>query len=152
MMLPPVYRDLWKKEFKDLKYDDFKQGKSWTYEADPFAAKQERDEVQATMAKKRDEREKEKLKAAAAAYPTISLAANVPSNGHSDRNVTRGWTRVPKIEMGKRTRAQVESIIRRDAIWNTHGASIAESQRRKIVSGFSGLSFPKKHVPRASYT
>lgn len=147
MMLPPVYRDIWKKEFQDLKSEDVKQGRGWLYEADPFTAKQEREEAQAIMAKKRDEREKEKAKAAA--NPANILATAGSNNGQSDRNVMRGWTRVPKIEMGRRTRAQVESLVRREALWNAHGARISEFQRRNIISEFTDLGFRRSHVEEA---
>lgn len=147
MMLPPVYRDFWKKEFQDMKSDDVKQGRGWMYEADPFAAKQERQEAQAIMAKKRDEREKEKVKSAANLANV--LAATSSNNGQSDRYVMRGWTRVPKIEMGKRTRARVESLLRREAVWNNHGAQISEFQRRNIINEFTDLGFRRSHVEEA---
>ena len=56
MMLPPNYRDLWKKDFQDLKAADVKEGRAWMYEADPFAAKEEREQAQALIAKRRIER------------------------------------------------------------------------------------------------
>jgi ATP-dependent RNA helicase DHX57 len=147
MMLPPTYRDLWKKEFQDLKSEDAKEGRSWMYEADPFAAKQEREEAQVLMAKKRDEREKQKAKDAAA--PANVLAAARSNGGNVDRNVMRGWTNVPKIEMGKRTRAQIEGLVRRDAIWNPHQSRISEFQCRNIINEFTGLGFRRSHVEEA---
>lgn len=147
MMLPPTYRDLWKTAFEDLKSDDVKQGKGWMYEADPFAAKQEREEAQALMAKKRDERAKQKAKEAD--QPAHILGAAHSSGGNSDRNVVKGWTRVPKIDMAKRIRAEVESVVRRDDRWNIHAAQISEFQCRNIINEFVGLGFRKSHIEEA---
>lgn len=147
MMLPPNYRDLWKTAFQDLKSDDVKQGKGWMYEADPFAAKQEREEAQTLMAKKRDEREKQTAKEAD--QPAHILSAARSNGGNSNRNVMKGWTRVPKIDMAKRTRAQVESLVRRDDRWNIYAARISEFQCRNIVNEFVGLGFRKSHIEEA---
>ena len=147
MMLPPIYRDLWKSAFEDLKSDDVKQGKGWMYEADPFAAKQEREEAQTLMAKKRDERAKQKAKEAD--QPAHMLGTARSSGGNSDRNVMKGWTRVPKIDMAKRIRAEVESIVRRDDRWNVHAAQISEFQCRNIINEFVGLGFRESHIEEA---
>lgn len=147
MMLPPNYRDLWKTEFKELKAEDVKEGRGWMYEADPFSAKQEREEAQALMAKKREEREKRKAKEAE--QPAISLASGGPSGGLSHRNVMRGWTRVPKIEMGKRTRVQIEDLVRREAVWNPHRSQLSEFQRRNIVHELTELGFRRSHIEEA---
>lgn len=147
MMLPPTYRDLWKTAFQDLKSDDVKQGKGWMYEADPFSANQEREEAQTLMAKGRDEREKQKAKEADQLTHIPSAAR---SNGvSSPRDVTKGWARVPKIDMAKRIRAHVESLVRRDDRWNVHVAKISEFQCRNIVHEFVGLGFRKSHIEEA---
>ena len=147
MMLPPTYRDLWKTTFQDLKYDDVKQGKGWMYEADPFAAKQEREQAQTLMAKKRDDREKQE--AENPDHPAHILSAFRSNAGNSNRNVLKGWTRVPRIEMGKRTRDHIESLIRRDDRWNIHRARISEVECRNIVHEFVGLGFRENHVEEA---
>ena len=144
MMLPPTYRDLWKGDFQDLKKDDVKDGKAWMYEADPFSAKQEREEAQALMAKKREEREKQRAKEAE--QPVSLGGSNI--NGAS-RNVMRGWTRVPRIDMGKRTRANIEDLVRKHAVWNPHGILLSEFQRRNIINEFIDLGFRKSHVEEA---
>lgn len=145
MMLPPVYRDLWKGDFQDLKKDDVKEGRGWMFEADPFAAKLEREEVQALMAKKREERDRQRAKEAdQPAGPGIS---NVGGGGN--RNVMRGWARVPKIDMGKRTRMQIEELVRKDAVWNPYGIVLSEFQRRNIINEFVDLGFRKSHVEEA---
>ena len=147
MMLPPTYRDLWKTAFQDLKIDDVKQGKAWMYEADPFAAEQEREQAQALMAKKRDEREKQEVKDAD--HPAHIMSASRSNGGNSNRNVMKGWARVPKIDMAKRTRAHIESLVRRENRWNIHGAQISQFQRRNITKELVGLGFRKSHVEEA---
>lgn len=147
MMLPPTYRDLWKGDFQDLKKEDVGEGKAWMYEADPFAAKVEREEVQAIMAKKRAEREKQ---AAKETDKAVSLGVPQGSGGSgASRNIMRGWNRVPKIEMGKRTRAQIEDLVRRHAVWNPHGTRISEFRGRGILNEFIDLGFRKSHVEEA---
>lgn len=147
MMMPPNYRDIWKKEFQDLKSEDMKEGRGWMYEADPFAAKQEREEAQALMTKKREERDRQKAKEAA--QPANILAASSSAGGDSSRNVMRGWTKVPKVDMGKRTRAHVEEIVRREAVWNPHASRISDFQRRNIINELTGLGFRRSHVEEA---
>ena len=147
MMLPPVYRDLWKKEFQELKSEDVKDGRSWMYEADPFATKQEREEVQALMAKKKDAREKQEAKEAE--NPANILAAARSNGGNADRNVMRGWTNIPKIEMGKHTRAQIEKLVRRETTWNPHQSRISSYQCRNIVQEFTDLGFRRSHIEEA---
>ena len=147
MMLPPTYRDVWKTAFQDLKSDDVKQGKGWMYEADPFTAKQEREEAQILMAKKRDEREKQKAKEAD--QPAHILSAAHSHGGNSNNNFMKGWARVPKIDMAKRTRDQVESLVRRDDKWNIYAAQISELQCRNIINEFVGLGFRKSHIEEA---
>ena len=146
MTLPPNYKDAWKGEFQELKNEDVKNGKGWMYESNPFAAKQEREEAQALMAKKREEREKQNAKEMEkAAGP--GTGPSVTNGG--GRNVMRGWTRVPKIDMGKRTRAQVENVVRENAVWNPNGVIISEFQCRNIVNELTGLGFRKSHVEEA---
>ena len=147
MMLPPTYRDLWKTAFRDLKADDVKQGKGWMYEADPFAAKQEREEAQILMAKERDERERQKRKEAD--QPAHILSAARLSSENSNRNVMKGWMRVPKIDMAKRIRFQVESLVRRDDRWNIYAAQISEFQCRNIINECMSLGFRKSHIEEA---
>lgn len=147
MMLPPTYRDLWKNALQDLKSDDVKQGKGWMYEADPFATKQEREQAQTLIVKKRDEREKHDAKLAN--QPAQILGALRSNDGSSNRNVMRGWARVPKIDMAKRTRVQIESLIQRKGRWNSHAAQISESQCQDIINEFVSLGFRKSHIEEA---
>lgn len=147
MMLPPTYRDLWKGDFQELKKEDVNEGRAWMYEADPFAAKAEREEAQAIMAKKRAEREKQAAKEAEQAVG-LGVPQASGSSGVS-RNIMRGWIRVPKIEMGKRTRAHIEDLVRRHAVWNPHGTRISEFQGRNVLTEFIDLGFRKSHIEEA---
>ena len=149
MMLPPTYRDLWKGDFEDLKKEDVKDGRGWMYEADPFMALREREEAKASMAKKREEREKQQAKEVSQPAGLGGRSTHGGGGGGGSHNVMRGWNRVPKIEMGKRTRTRVEELIRRNAIWNPHGVQISEFQRRNITNEFVELGFRKSHVEEA---
>ena len=153
MMLPPTYKDHWKNEFQQLKKEDVKEGRGWMYEADPFAAKLEREEAQTVMAKKRDEREKEKAKEADQ-LRLVSFAGSTPtmravSGGHGHHDFMRGWTKIPKIELGKRTRGQIEDLVRTKAIWNPNGLQVSEFQRRNIINELTELGFRRSHVEEA---
>jgi ATP-dependent RNA helicase DHX57 len=153
LMLPPDYRDLWKGEFETLKKEDVKDGRAWLYEADPFATLREREDANAVMEKKRAEREKVKEKALnAPGGAEIGLAIHsneLGTAGGGTHNIQRGWTRVPKIEMGKRTRANVESLIRKHVIWNPNDVKMSEFQRHSIINEFKKLDFRQSHIDEA---
>jgi ATP-dependent RNA helicase DHX57 len=153
MMLPPDYRNLWKGEFEVLKKEDVREGKGWMYEADPFAALREREEAKAVMEKKRNEREKAKEKAANTPGGPGGLplrSAGAPNGaGSGSNNIHRGWTRVPKIEMGKRTRASVEALIRKYALWNPHDVKLSQFQKHSIINDFKNLEFRASHIQEA---
>jgi ATP-dependent RNA helicase DHX57 len=151
MMLPPDYRDLWKGEFEVLKKEDVKEGRGWMYEGDPFAALREREEAKALMEKKRKEREQEKIKAANTPGGPGSAGLSLRGSGSGSassgaQNIHRGWTKVPKIDMGKRTRAVVENLIRKHAIWNPNEIKLSEFQRHSIINEFKNLEFRQSHV------
>ncbi|KAG8530289.1 uncharacterized protein KY384_004791 [Bacidia gigantensis] len=147
MMLPPTYRDLWKKEFHELKSADLKDGKGWMYEADPFAAKLEREEAQAATAKKRDEREKKRAKEAD--NPIVSLAPGSSTTGSSKGNLMKGWTKAPKVEMGKRTRADMETTVRKGVVWNPLDIRMSKQQRDNVIDELSKLGFRRSHAEEA---
>ena len=154
MMMPPDYRDLWKGEFEFLKKEDVKEGKGWMYEGDPFAALREREEAKALMEKKRKEREEAKEKAAntpgGPGSANLALRTNgAGSTNSSARHFDRGWVRVPKIEMGKRTRLRVEELIRKYAIWNPHDVKLSQFQKHSIVNDFKALEFRESHIQEA---
>lgn len=152
--LPPDYRGLWKGEFELLKREDVKAGLGWMYEADPFATLRERDEAKAVMEKKRSDQAKAREKAAntpgAPGTPGLALRSSGPGGaGSGSHNIHRGWTKIPKIEMGKRTRTSVETLIRRHAIWNPHDVKLSEFQKHSIVKEFTTLDFRQSHVEEA---
>ncbi|KAN0098389.1 ATP-dependent RNA helicase-like protein A [Hyaloscypha variabilis] len=153
MMLPPDYRDLWKGEFEVLKKEDVKEGRAWMYEADPFAALRERDEAKALMEKKRMERDKAKEKAlntpGGPGGVGLALRSNGQAGGSVAHNIHRGWTRVPKIEMGKRTRTTVETLIRKYGLWNPNDVKMSEFQKHSIVNEFKRLDFRQSHIEEA---
>src|SRR6201999_1678605 len=64
-------------------------------------------------------------------------------------NIHRGWTRVPKIEMGKRARANVEELIRKHATWNPHDVKMSDFQKHSIIKEFKELEFRESHIEEA---
>jgi len=149
MLLPPIYRELWKGDFQELKKEDVRDGRAWMYEADPFAAKQEREKAQVIMAKKREERARDEAKQAEQ-LPVRLGGGNVSagSKGHGSTSM-KGWTKVPKIEMGKRTRAQMEDLVRRHAVWNPHDVVMSDSVQKAIANELTELGFRRSHVEEA---
>ncbi|KAH8805702.1 ATP-dependent RNA helicase-like protein A [Xylogone sp. PMI_703] len=154
MMLPPDYRDLWKGEFETLKKEDVKEGRGWMYEADPFAALREREAAKEAIEKKRIERDKAKEKAAstpgAPGGINLALQGHVSSGGSSGgHSLLKGWVKVPKIEMSKRTRTNIERLIRSHAIWNPHDVKMSEFQKHSIIKEFKTLQFRESHIEEA---
>lgn len=143
MMMPPTYKDLWKGSFSEMKKEDTKAGKGWMYEADPFVAHKEREQAKAAAEKKREETAKQKEK-----DKDKPSGIGGPSSGGG--NVMRGWTRVPKIDMGKRIRAEIERLIRRDAVWNPHSVEMSSAQRSALIDEIAKLGFRKSHVEEAA--
>lgn len=151
MTLPPDYRGLWKGDFVDLKKEDVKEGRSWMYEADPFAALKEREDAKALAEKKRKQHEQAREAAANNPAPGgvgLALRSNM-SGGPGVHNINRGWTKVPKIEMGKRTRAAIEDLIRKHALWNPHDVMMSQFQKHSIVNEFKKLDFRQSHIEEA---
>ncbi|KOS18541.1 putative ATP-dependent RNA helicase ucp12 [Escovopsis weberi] len=146
-VLPPDYKSLWK-EFQGLKAQDVKDGKAWMYEADPFKALQERQDAKAATEKKRSEMEKAKAKAKEMPGASgLVLLSNAASGGAS--NVMKGWTNVPKVEMGKRTRTHLEALLRRGVSWNPHGVAMPRADKDAIVAELGKLGFRQSHVMEA---
>lgn len=160
MMLPPDYKALWK-DFEALKKQDVKEGKGWMYEADPFQAARERDEAKAAAEKKRAAAQAQREKAAeggGGGGPGGGLAFRGPGGGGAGGSggggagahaLMRGWATVPKIEMGAKTRAQLEDLLRRETVWNPHGVVMAPAQKAAIVKEFKDLGFRQSHVEEA---
>ena len=151
MMLPPDYKSLWK-EFEALKKQDVKEGKAWMYEADPFQALREREEAKVTAEKKRQQIQAAKEKAANEPGAMLALRGSSSGSGGGGggaHGVSRGWTAVPKIEMGNKTRSQLEDLLRRETTWNPHGVIMPAAQKASIVGEFRGLGFRQSHVEEA---
>ena len=146
-VLPPDYKALWK-DFQALKAQDVKDGKAWMYEADPFRALLERQESKAAADKKR--REVEQAKAKARDLPGAAglvLLSNTGSGSVS--NAMKGWTSVPKVEMGRQTRIQLEALLREGVTWNPHGVTMPPAEKKSVVAELSKLGFRQSHVAEA---
>ena len=146
MMLPPLYKDIWKNQFQELKAEDVSADRGWMYAADPFTAQMERDEARALMDKQRLEREKQKTKET---EQNVTLAFNNPNSGGPSRAARTQWTKTPKVEMGKRMRASVEDVVRRCGSWNPHGIHLTAHQKEAITDSLGGLGFRPSHVEEA---
>lgn len=150
MILPPDYRTVWK-DFAELKKQDAKEGKAWMYEADPFTTLRERDEAKAFAEKKRKEQQAAKEKAAnlPGAQGLVLRGSAGGSGGGGGHNPMKGWTTVPKIEMGNKTRSHLESLLRRDTIWNPYGVVMSTHQKAAIAKEFKDLGFRATHIEEA---
>lgn len=147
MMLPPTYRDLWKNEFETSKKEDIKANRGWMYEADPFVAKQKQDEAHALRAKKRVEEDKKRSQESS--QPTN---IDLPPNGNGARpngSLAKGWTRTPKVELGKQNRSHIEQLVRRAAIWNPHAQVLPKARIHDVVNDLTALGFRRSHVEEA---
>jgi HrpA-like RNA helicase len=143
MMLPPQYRDLWKGDFVDLKSEAIAQGNGYLYEADPFLAKKQHEASK--IAKEKARADKAKQQVEDKKLEVVSLDGQVQS-----RHVLKGWMRVPKVEMGTRTRREVERLIRKDGAWNPHDMVLSAAARSAIVDDLARLGFRRSHVEEAS--
>ncbi|KAK4172350.1 putative ATP-dependent RNA helicase [Triangularia setosa] len=154
MTLPPDHRGYWK-ELEQLKKEDVKEGKGWMYEADPFQALREREEAKKEAEKKRAQiqAQREKQQQEQASFGGIPMRGAGGSGGGGGgggaSNLMRGWATVPKIEMGSKTRTQLEEILRRETVWNPHGVVLTERQKGGIVRELKGLGFRQSHVEEA---
>ncbi|EME86470.1 uncharacterized protein MYCFIDRAFT_84602 [Pseudocercospora fijiensis CIRAD86] len=143
MMLPPTYRDLWKGDFQDLKSTAVAQGQGYLYEADPFSAKKQHDE--AIVAREKARADKAKQQVEDRKLEIVSLDGQVQS-----KHVLKGWMRVPKVEMGVKTRREVERQIRRGGAWNLHAVQMAMHERKMVIDDLSNIGFRRSHVEEAA--
>ncbi|KAF2681631.1 P-loop containing nucleoside triphosphate hydrolase protein [Lentithecium fluviatile CBS 122367] len=150
MMLPPTYKDLWKGEFSDIKKQDERDGKAWMYEADPFFGFAEREKAREIAAKEREKKEKARAEAAKAQNLQPGMSMPTSRGTSSGKNILKGWERVPKIELGKKTRKKVERVIRRDAVWNPNGIVMDPNSRIRIEDEVTDLGFRRSHVEEAA--
>ncbi|KAJ4311008.1 putative ATP-dependent RNA helicase ucp12 [Fusarium piperis] len=148
-VLPPDHKSLWK-DFQALKTVDLKEGKAWMYEADPFKALQERQEAKTAAEKKRKEIEAAKAKAAAMPGAAgLVLMSNAGNGSGRSSNIMKGWSTAPKVEMGKKTRAQLETLLRTGVKWNPNDVHMPKAQKDAIVAELTKLGFRRSHVEEA---
>lgn len=148
MILPPDYRSVWK-DFDNIKKQDIKEGKAWMYDANPFKVLEEREAAKAAAERKRKEQEAAREKAAnLPGAAGLVLRGNAAAAG-GGFNPMKGWTNIPKIEMGNKTRQHLESLLRRDTIWNPHGVVMEPAARASITKEFTGLGFRASHIEEA---
>jgi hypothetical protein len=150
MMLPPTYKDLWKGQFTELKKRDEQDGKGWMYEADPFFGFAEREKARETAAKAREKRQKQQEEAQKAHNQQPGAAMPSSKGPVPSRNLLKGWERVPKIELGKRTRKEAERLIRRDALWNPNDIQMDDATKSRLVGEITDLGFRGSHVEEAA--
>lgn len=148
MVLPPDYKSLWK-DFQALKAQDVKDGKDWMYEADPFKTLREREDAKAKADKKRKEIEQAKAKAKEMPGAAGLALLNKAGSGSGQANAMRGWATAPKVEMGRQTRTQLESLLRKGIAWNPHDVEMSKSQKDSVVSQLTKLGFRHSHVAEA---
>ncbi|KAL7925338.1 P-loop containing nucleoside triphosphate hydrolase protein [Trichoderma austrokoningii] len=148
MVLPPDYKSLWK-DFQALKTQDVKDGKAWMYEADPFKTLLERQDSKAAAEKKRQEIEQARAKAKELPGAAGLVLLSNSGGGGSGSNVMKGWTSVPKVEMGKQTRIQLESLLRDGVTWNPHNVSMTAAEKKNVVAELGKLGFRQSHVAEA---
>ncbi|RWA07740.1 hypothetical protein EKO27_g7362 [Xylaria grammica] len=149
--LPPDYRSLWK-QFEAIKAEDVKNKNGWMYDADPFATLKQREDEKVAAEKKR--REKEAIEARAKNMPgaaglVLRSHTGSPSSSKGGGNPMKGWTTIPKIEMGRKTRSQLEDLVRREVIWNPYGVRMSPSQKGLVVKELSDSGFRQSHVEEA---
>ncbi|KAF2485929.1 P-loop containing nucleoside triphosphate hydrolase protein [Neohortaea acidophila] len=143
MMLPPQYRDLWKGDFETMKKEAVEQGKGYLYEADPFLAKKQHDE--AVVAKDKARADRVKRIEEDKKHQVVALDGQTQS-----RDVLKGWNRAPKVEMGIKTRRQVERLIRHKGAWNSNNITLSKVEVQRICDDLSKLGFRRSHVEEAT--
>ena len=105
------------------------------------------------MEKKRAEQEKVKEKALQTpGGPGVSLAlrSTGSSAGGGGSLISIKDGRGTEDEMGKRTRANVEALIRKRAIWNPYDVRMSDFQRHLIIKEFKSLGFERATSRRPS--
>jgi ATP-dependent RNA helicase DHX57 len=137
MMMPPKYKDLWKGLFTELKKEDLAKGKAWTYEADPFLTALQREQAEKARLKKIEE--DRILKAKQDANPSLV------SNGKN-----KAWERATPVELGKRMRFDVESLVRQHTLWNANDIAIPSNMKSTLIQEIAKLGFRESHVQEAA--
>ena len=115
------------------------------YEADPFLAFEEREQAKDRAAKEREKRKLDQDAARKDAQPGMPRRAGQYGDGKS-----KAWSNVPKVELGNRTRKEIERLVRRYVIWNPRNATMDPTLRSKVVDEVSTLGFRRSHVEEAA--
>ena len=150
MTLPPQYRDLWKTQFAEIKARDLADNLQWQYEPDPFIARDKLAEERRVKEKKKDEQAKQRAREAETPVAQLSLLGGKLS--YESRNLLKGWVKVPKVELSKRRRCEVEDLLRRRTTWTFTGDKndeVTAKDTDTIVEELSQLGFRKSHVAEA---
>ncbi|EMC97764.1 hypothetical protein BAUCODRAFT_59313, partial [Baudoinia panamericana UAMH 10762] len=141
MALPPQYRDLWRGDFQTLKTDAVAQGTGYLYDADPFLAIKQRHEA-------KDAKEKERA-VAAKKREQSERDATVSLDGTAHRP-DRGWAKAPKVEMGVKTRREVERLVRSEGVWNPYDVRPSKSARALVIEKLASYGFRPSHAEEAT--
>ncbi|KAF1815720.1 P-loop containing nucleoside triphosphate hydrolase protein [Eremomyces bilateralis CBS 781.70] len=141
MMMPPTYKDLWKGEFAALKAEDVANGRGWMYDADPFGVLKDQEDAKIAAAKKREMQLKDQK-------PASGPGAIRPGESSKNNDRLKGWTRVPKVELAKRTRMEIEKLLKLNR-WNPHSVSISQTTRKQLEDSITRLGFRRAHVKEA---
>ena len=139
MTLPPHYRDLWKGTFAQLKEEDIKEGRGWKYDADPFAAEAKRHEIQATIQKRKEDKEKAEAKA-------LTLGLSLPG-GMAPRS--KAWDSAPNVDLGQKLRMEIEQIVSEGSNWNRYRVELSAAERDQVIAAMLKLGFRKSHIEEA---
>jgi HrpA-like RNA helicase len=69
------------------------------------------------------------------------------NNGRSDP--MKGWSTAPKVEMGRQTRTQLESLLKKGIKWNVNDIQMPQNEKRSVVSELEKLGFRPSHISEA---
>ncbi len=66
------------------------------------------------------------------------------------RDVLKGWQRAPKVEMGVKTRRDVERLIRSNGVWNPNGVQLGHADAQSICDALARNGFRRSHEEEAT--
>jgi ATP-dependent RNA helicase DHX57 len=128
-MLPPTHKRYWAL-LEDLRKEEVKAGKAWRYEADPFAVKRE-------------------YETARAQKEAARIEGGHPAAGAGSAGQSRGWQKVPAVDMSSARRKETEDMIRRHHVWNPHGVELTPKAKEEILVEITKLGFRMAHAKEA---
>ena len=59
------------------------------------------------------------------------------------------WAKAPKIDLGKRTRAQVENTVRQNSVWNSAQVKMSDVGKTEATDELTRLGFRRTHAEEA---